>query len=516
MPSPLDYVTRLSLTFEQANLDYARGYARIFAAEGDRETAAILKRIYRDEIGHVHYGLTWFRRWKERKSESDWRAFTSRLEFPLSAARAKGGFDFNEEGRREAGLDEEFIRELKVYAQSKGRTPNVFWFNPGAEESWVPGWDGRDSAAARQVGRDLALLPAFLARKEDVVIVPELPSLAHRTGLWEAGLELPELVTGEDLSRLRNRKLHELRPWARTPDAVPVIESLGSPCALAARELFSKARHTGFLARLRAGPEFSGVSGPEEGGTVVKSMEEARDWLKRCSFPECVAKAPFSTAGRDRLIRPAARKLSRAEEEWMRKTIGAQGELVMEPWLERVLDFSIQYDLREGTGLRRRGWVVLDNTRTGRFRTATVAERFTDFLDEPTRRSVFAGSSRRGWVAGFFEDVLEPALESWLTGYGYFGPLGVDAFLYRGGDGEVRLKPVVEINPRFTMGRVAVELARFTPPQAVTSLTIQDASSDPPAGALRLTPADPRARFAAYLGGMDRKGSGERRQAPGK
>ena len=70
MPTPRDYVARLSLTFEQANLDYSRGYAEVFSNAGDEETAAILDRIYHDEIGHVHHGLQWFRKWKARESES--------------------------------------------------------------------------------------------------------------------------------------------------------------------------------------------------------------------------------------------------------------------------------------------------------------------------------------------------------------------------------------------------------------------------------------------------------------
>ena len=74
MESPLDYVARLSLTFEQANLDFCRHFARGFEAVGDADTAALLERIYRDEIGHVAYGLKWFRRWKN-PSESDWEAF---------------------------------------------------------------------------------------------------------------------------------------------------------------------------------------------------------------------------------------------------------------------------------------------------------------------------------------------------------------------------------------------------------------------------------------------------------
>src|ERR1051326_8838738 len=54
---PIDYVAGLSLTFEQANLDFAAHFARLFASAGDVETARLLEQIHHDEIGHVAYGL---------------------------------------------------------------------------------------------------------------------------------------------------------------------------------------------------------------------------------------------------------------------------------------------------------------------------------------------------------------------------------------------------------------------------------------------------------------------------
>ena len=66
MASPMDYVAGLSLTFEQANLDFARHFSMCFAEVGDADSAKLLQKIYRDEIGHVAYGLKWFRRWKIR------------------------------------------------------------------------------------------------------------------------------------------------------------------------------------------------------------------------------------------------------------------------------------------------------------------------------------------------------------------------------------------------------------------------------------------------------------------
>nr|NIP95114.1 hypothetical protein [Akkermansiaceae bacterium] len=407
-------------------------------------------------------------------------------------------FSFNEEGRQEAGLDEDFIQELKVCARSKGRTPNVFWFNPGAEESLVPGWRGADSPAAQQVGRDLALLPAYLARREDVVIVPEIPSTEFLRGLMEAGVELPELVAEHEIEGVADRKLHELRPWARTPDALPVIERLGQPCELTAPELFSKGTHAHFLANLLGRSESPILSGAGEVGRVVSSEEEVRGWLEETTAAECVLKAPFSTAGRERLIRRCADPPSPGELAWIEAVLDAQGCLVIEPWLERVLDFSLHYDFRREDGLRRRGQVVLTNRRQGQFGSATVADRITDFLDEPSRRSLFAGASRRGHLGEFIEDSLEPALVGLLEEHGYHGPLGVDAFLYRGKDGDLRFKPVVEINPRYTMGRVAIELARIRRFKTRATLTIAKASVPPPGGAIRLTPGNPKTRFAAY------------------
>ena len=56
------------------------------------------------------------------------------------------------------------------------------------------------------------------------------------------------------------------------------------------------------------------------------------------------------------------------------------------------------------------------------------------------------------------------ALEAELRRANFLGPVGIDAFAYRAADGKVRLKPIVEINPRYTMGRVTVELMKHVAP----------------------------------------------------
>jgi len=192
MENPLDYVTALSLTFEQANLDFCRYFAAGFAKVGDEQTARLLERIYRDEIGHVAHGLKWFRRWKSPE-QSDWDAFCQQLKFPLSPQRAKG-ITLNVEGRRAAGLEPGFIAELNVYSQSKGRTPSVFVFNPFAEGYIAQGKSFTPVKHQMMLATDLANLPQFLCRQDDIVLVPERPSVEFLSGIKQAGFALPEFV----------------------------------------------------------------------------------------------------------------------------------------------------------------------------------------------------------------------------------------------------------------------------------------------------------------------------------
>jgi len=491
MDTPLDYVTRLSLTFEQANLDYARGYSKVFATAGDQETAGILDRIYHDEINHVHYGLTWFRKWREGRS--DWKSFCSLMNEPLSAARAKGAFEFNEEGRREAGLDEEFIRELKVFARSKGRPPDVYWFNPDAEDELA----GRPmNGALDQATRDLEMVTVALARADDVVMVHKLPSLEHREALQRAGVELPELVAWKDRGKIEDRKIHELRPWAATPRACGLARELGMSKNPLDPSLFSKFRHAELLDRVLSDSDWGVLCDQSTVGQVVSSVEEVEVLRKSGRSERWVIKAPISTAGRDRMRVQSEGTLGDSDVRRLEGMFRYAGKLLMEPWLDRVLDFSIQFEMTQ-EGLRRRGVVVLENTERGQFSSARATRRPFESLSRTDRRALFEGGEGRGRWALWTEEVLEPALQSWLGTYR--GPVGVDAFLFRDDSGGLRLKPVVEINPRYTMGRVAVELVRDRPQKSGVKLVIQRAGEPAPLGGTPLTEVDDSTRLVAYL-----------------
>ena len=63
-------------------------------------------------------------------------------------------------------------------------------------------------------------------------------------------------------------------------------------------------------------------------------------------------------------------------------------------------------------------------------------------------------------VYNWYENVVSPRLATALYDLGFSGPLGIDAFVYRDLSGSLKLKTMVELNSRFTMGRIAYEVGK--------------------------------------------------------
>ena len=113
----------LSLTFEQANLDFAKHYELAFSSIGDNETAEILKEVYEDEIKHVARGHNVLR----RSDPNDlWTHYVDLLPPPLTPARAKGMI-FDQSGRAKAGLTGSFIDLLRDYRSEFQITKRKSW-----------------------------------------------------------------------------------------------------------------------------------------------------------------------------------------------------------------------------------------------------------------------------------------------------------------------------------------------------------------------------------------------------
>ena len=456
MSTPLDFVTRLNLTFEQANLDFSKHYATLFRQVGDAATAAVLEKIHLDEIGHVGHGLKWFRRWKER-GESDWDGYRRCLSFPLTPARAKGLAPFNAESRRLAGLDGDFIRHLQVCEHSRGRTPVVHWFNPNAESHARAAMLGKiyqPDKTALALEQDLELILLGCCRRDDALLMRRPPTIGHLNRLKNSGYELPEILP---LATPAGRKLGGLRPWAWSPDAVEQLRPYAADVPATMDQPWREALPPEWFSKEIGLRLEQALGSAPETGVLLREVDSILAEINRLlSSGQVLLKAPFSYAGRGHLRVNAASDPAKTRG-WIENTLASHCAVVIEPWLERVLDFSALYEMKS-TGIASLiGLTRMENDAAGHFLGIRVSPKWGTLLEPEIAEFLF----RSARVMEVYQEKIPALLGNLLPGYS--GPLCVDAMVHRRADGTLALKPVVEMNVRLTLGRIAWEQMKCSP-----------------------------------------------------
>ncbi len=454
MATPMDFVTRLNLTFEQANLDFSKHYAALFRQVGDTSTAAVLEKIYLDEIGHVGHGVKWFRKWK-KQGETDWQAFKTSLTFPLAPAKAKGIAPFNAEGRRLAGLDEDFIHHLDVCEQSRGRTPVVHWFNPNAESHAAESVGGQRFQPNRMesaMENDLEMLTLAWCRKDDIVALRKHPGNEHLAYLKRRGFELPEVVS---LDLPSDRKLGGIRPWAWSPDASKQFENNAKQVSDNVPWQWREPLPPLWFSK-GVGCELEQTLGLTDGsGVFCRDPSAVIDAIHGLlSSGDVLLKAAHACAGRGH---KRIRVGEPIPEAWIAARMERHGGIAVEPWLDRVHDFSVLYEMKSGS-VSLVGMTHMENDASGQFLGSLVCPKWASALPPEIAEFLF----RQTDINSLYRETLPAALPNLL--HGYVGPVGIDAMVFKRPDGTLGLRPVIELNTRMTMGRVALELHRKTDP----------------------------------------------------
>lgn len=464
--SPVQYVAEMSLTFEQANLDFSLFYKKAFELCGDLETAAIMERVYKDEISHVSFGLKWLRKWKPGNI-SEWDHYVSGLEFPLSPARAKGNI-FDIEGRKKAGLNDDFISSLEVSSFSRGRAPDVYIFN-AFTESFISQPNGFNRPEwGKNLEEDLSILPLVFAGQDDLLYMYREPSTIHLKKLKNLGFELPQIKvieTGSVVKKLSKRAAGNLLPWGWSPEMnkilAPLIKQNGQELVWqdSFKSLFSKKWSLEFNQKLNN----SDISWNEDSSSlgvfcteleeVVKALESftSLGWETSC------VKSPYGASGRN-IIRFQGGRVTDKQFGRLKSLLKKQGGLIVEPWLERVVDFSVHFDFKDK--LKFQGISRLINDEHGQY-SASLFGKYEQGLSEDVL--AFLHGQKTGGLTTYYKSFTS-YLEEELKSTAYRGPIGIDTFIYKGLNGSLFFRPVVEVNFRYTMGRVALGFTKKLSP----------------------------------------------------
>ena len=157
-----------------------------------------------------------------------------------------------------------------------------------------------------------------------------------------------------------------------------------------------------------------------------------------------VLKANFGMAARERLLGRGL-SLTPTQRSWLSRRLAADGAVFFEPWLRRRAEVGIQWTLPP----RGQGEPKLEGI-TPLLCDAKGSYRGSEF-------SLDASVSRE-WQRAV--EVCGQAATR-LQALGYFGPLGIDAAIYEEAAGATHVRPLQDINARYTMGRLALGFRRL-------------------------------------------------------
>ena len=461
MTCPLEFIAGMSLTFEQANLDHSIYFQHLFKQIGDTKSADIMTQVYQDEIRHVRHGVRWLREWKE-DGESDFSTQSKHLRKPLTMMRAKGKI-FDKKGRKEAGLKDEYIQSLQVFAYSTGRSPNIYKFNGNCELEMASAAITPNKRALA-LDKDLDCIPLFFAQKGDVVLVQSKPENDYLLHLERLGFSIPQLV--HNTRELNTRKIGKFIPWGQSPKIAKSYEPFGATWNPIWRELFSK----GFGANLLSlwTERYGDRWGADKNvyGITCSTEQEVFDQVKkykRNGYSNVLIKAQWCTAGRDRI--EYRNEWPPNASQWIRKTLKKQGSVVVEPKLQKVIDFSIQFTITKTGKHKVDGYNRFATNGRGQYighylGTFNVPQQIHRFFQQT--------GSPRG-IKRLVESAVE-VVGSELFKRQYIGPVGIDAMLYKN-NGALKIRPIVEVNPRYTMGRLALQIQKNIHKRGVMLIT---------------------------------------------
>ncbi|MBS1958766.1 MAG: DUF455 family protein [Bdellovibrionales bacterium] len=432
LASPMDFVTRMSLTFEQANLDFALEYQQIFARElSDAPTAQMLQKVHDDEITHVAHGLYWFNRWRAEgagQGQSEWESYRRSLPFPMSARRARGGVFFAEESRRRAGFSEDYIENVRITGGSRGRVPDLFYYNPQCE---LESAGVKLSPAACEKIRDLEPVLFWFAQEDDVVISTREPPREWLKEVFEYRGEIPEWIS--DASAME-RPVQSLQPWGWGKSAFDLQTQLAAHVKKSqtlapddfARKFLSKAWW-----KQQLGTPGRVIHNHGDLAEYIGQSYDAAKWI---------VKAEHSTSGRGHQVVASAPEA---------KLSG--GACVVEPYYDKQIDFSVQYELGADGKLK--------SFEPRLFETDSRHQYVKSYLGVHPRDPLKAYQRVLEASRASFAFEQQRAIQI-LRDHHYVGPVGIDGLIACSAEGGLQVVPIIEVNVRLTMGRLAHEIER--------------------------------------------------------
>ena len=318
---------------------------------------------------------------------------------------------------------------------------DVYLFNPEHDLALAHGAHNYTAPPfARQLRHDLRLLPAWVAPAGSFIAIPDdAPIEEDRRWLLDHHLD----ITPVPISQVADLGPCSIHPWGW--DATMRHQLLA--CGVSSDFLPTEAdldwirrlSHRRVTIAVHEALDMPAVPRPAE----LASLQDIVAFMN--GNPGCYLKMPWSGSGKGiyRVIDPQG---DRHVLHWIEGALRRQGSLLCEVGMDKVQDFAVECECRDGKTLLT-GYSVFDSDFHSQFATGRVGPR------EELHQYLL---NRYPALDHVVERVLL-VLDSMVATH-YNGPLGVDMMLYRADDGNLALNPCVEVNLRMTMGMVTAAM----------------------------------------------------------
>lgn len=313
--------------------------------------------------------------------------------------------------------------------------PRLFFANPQFEQQLVS---------------DRQTLPVPLAQRAAELAACWLPVCSDGDSLW-----CPDAIPQTFWDHIESVGLPRVRPVSRTSDVLqqaqfqpwgwsPAVrrfaQQSGASIEAPAHDAVVRANSRRFSLEL----EHRWNCGLPR-ATPIRSQLDLESALRTVATGErWVLKAEFGSAARERIV-CHGHLLSAAQTRWIGKRLAAGDWLCFEPWVERVEEAGLQWTIPTSGPPRLVGLTLLLTDLYGQYR--------------GSRFGLTAESIAR-WQPAI--NVARQAVAE-IQKLGYFGPVGIDAMRYHDLDGNEQMRPLQDINARWTMGRLALGWQQIMP-----------------------------------------------------
>jgi hypothetical protein len=344
---------------------------------------------------------------------------------------------------------------------------DLYFFNPtcemavaNGEVSYMP------PNHLKRFEEDLETVPLYFTSPKDMVLVRNAVSDMFLDHLHKCGFPMPSFVRLGDEIASESISLQSINPWGWSPAVHRILahhKLLVDPAWMKypmsqwnSDQKLLLSRVTGYklaemLVNIGLGKE-SGLEIPEL-PLKLNSMEEIAGLSSRLT-PPVMLKAPWSASGRG-LFKIRDENEHPELSSWVKGKMKQQGFLYAEPFLSKVQDLSFHFFI-SGTEIRFIGITFFRTDSSGQF---TGCYTYQPVIDGSI-------SSIPEELLICARDLLVSAMKKLELPKYYNGPVGIDAMLFINAHGQLKLHPCIEVNLRYTMGLLNLNLVQKLHPQS--------------------------------------------------